>query len=68
MKRLLLLLIIVLFHLGMYAQNDSIYFWKSNTMIHKQSIKTADLDSITFQRTTSPLTAGVSDFSKYVAL
>ena len=27
-----------------------------------------DLDSITFQRTTAPLTAGVSDFSKYVAL
>lgn len=29
---------------------DSIYFWKNGTMIHKQSIKTADLDSITFKR------------------
>ncbi len=32
------------------AQNDSIYFWKQNTLIHKQSIRTADLDSITFVR------------------
>jgi uncharacterized protein (TIGR02145 family) len=50
MKKILLLLIIVLFHSGIYAQNDSIYFWKQNTLIHKQSIKTADLDSITFRR------------------
>lgn len=32
------------------AQNDSIYFWKSGQLIHKRSIKTADLDSITFYR------------------
>ena len=61
-------MIIVLFHSGIYAQNDSIYFWKSNTMIHKQSIKTADLDSITFKRPMEPLTAGTSNFSKYIAL
>ena len=43
-------MIIVVSYSGIYAQNDSIYFWKSNTMIHKQSIKPADLDSITFKR------------------
>lgn len=30
------------------AQNDSIYLWKSGKLISKQSIKPADLDSITF--------------------
>jgi uncharacterized protein (TIGR02145 family) len=38
----------------MQAQNDSIYFWKNNVMIQKQSIKTADLDSITFRRPVNP--------------
>jgi formylglycine-generating enzyme required for sulfatase activity len=32
------------------AQNDSIYFWKSGTLLEKRSIKPADLDSITFKR------------------
>ena len=50
MKKILLLLITILSYSGIYAQNDSIYFWKQNTLIHKQSIKTADLDSITFVR------------------
>jgi uncharacterized protein (TIGR02145 family) len=50
MKKLFLLLIIVVSYSGIYAQNDSIYFWKNNAMINKQSIKTADLDSITFRR------------------
>jgi hypothetical protein len=50
MKKIFLLLIIVISYSGTYAQNDSIYFWKQNTLIHKQSIKTADLDSITFRR------------------
>ena len=68
MKKILLLLITILSYSGIYAQNDSIYFWKSNTMIHKQSIKTADLDSITFKRPMEQLTAGASDFSKYIAL
>jgi hypothetical protein len=65
MKKILLLLIIVLFHSGIYAQNDSIYFWKSNTMIHKQSIKTADLDSITFVR---PNAAGIDIPATMVSL
>jgi lysophospholipase L1-like esterase len=68
MKKILLILITILSYSGIYAQNDSIYFWKLNTMIHKQSIKTADLDSITFKRPMEPLTAGTSDFSKYIAL
>ena len=32
------------------AQNDSIYFWKTGALLEKRSIKTADLDSITFKR------------------
>ena len=32
------------------AQNDSIYFWKGGIKINQLSIKTADLDSITFKR------------------
>lgn len=32
------------------AQNDSIYFWKGGVLDIKKSIKTADLDSITFKR------------------
>ena len=31
-------------------QNDSIYFWKGGVLDLKKSIKTADLDSITFKR------------------
>jgi uncharacterized protein (TIGR02145 family) len=58
MKKTLLLLITILSSSGIYAQNDSIYFWKSNTMIHKQSIKTADMDSITFKRPTAINIAG----------
>jgi uncharacterized protein (TIGR02145 family) len=52
MKKIYYILTIVLFVSTnlMQAQNDSIYFWKNNVMIHKQSIKTVDLDSITFRR------------------
>ena len=32
------------------AQSDTIYFWKTGQLIHKRSIKPADLDSITFRR------------------
>ena len=68
MKKILLLLIIVVSYSGLYAQNDSIYFWKSNVLLEMRSIKPADLDSITFKRPMAPLTAGASDFSKYIAL
>ena len=50
MKKLLLLLIIIISYSGIYAQNDSIYFWKEGQLIAQRSIKTADLDSITFKR------------------
>jgi uncharacterized surface protein with fasciclin (FAS1) repeats len=51
MKKLYFILTIILLAVTntLQAQNDSIYFWKSGTMIHKQSIKTVDLDSITFK-------------------
>ena len=50
MKKLYFILTIILLAVTntLQAQNDSIYFWKSGTMIHRQSIKTVDLDSITF--------------------
>ena len=35
---------------ALQAQNDTIYFWKNGTLKLKESIKTADLDSITFKR------------------
>jgi len=50
MKKILLILIIVLSYSGIYAQNDSIYFWKSGVLLEKRSVKTVDLDSITFKR------------------
>ena len=50
MKKILLLLIIVVSYSGIYAQNDSIYFWKNGQLTAQRSIKTADLDSITFKR------------------
>ena len=50
MKKLYFILTIILLAATniTQAQNDSIYFWKSGAMIHRQSIKTVDLDSITF--------------------
>ncbi len=50
-------MIIVVSCSGIYAQNDSIYFWKEGQLIAQRSIKTADLDSITFQR---PNTSGIN--------
>jgi uncharacterized protein (TIGR02145 family) len=37
------------------AQNDTIYFWKGGVLDLKKSIKTADLDSITFKRPKQPV-------------
>ena len=54
MKKILLLLIIIVTHSGIYAQNDSIYFWKSGVLLEMRSIKPADLDSITFKRPATP--------------
>lgn len=50
-KRYFILIAVLLVAVStMQSQNDSIYFWKSGGMAHKQSIKPADLDSITFKR------------------
>ena len=50
MKKILLLLILIFSYSGIYAQNDSIYFWKSGVLLEMRSIKSVDLDSITFKR------------------
>ena len=42
------------------AQNDSIYFWKGGVLDLKKSIKTADLDSITFKRPVATLPSTVT--------
>ena len=52
MKKFYLFLTIIFYISPGYrvlAQNDSIYLWKSGQLIFRQSIKTADLDSITFK-------------------
>jgi hypothetical protein len=56
MKKLYFILSIILFITTSktQAQNDSIYFWKSGYLIHKESIKPADLDSITFKSLFNP--------------
>ena len=33
---------------------DSLFVWKAGVLVHKQSIKSADMDSITFKRPTPP--------------
>ena len=53
MKQFLaVVLLVLLFAAEAQAQTtqDTIYFWKTGTLLLKQSIKTADLDSITFKR------------------
>jgi uncharacterized protein (TIGR02145 family) len=55
---LLLTLILVFNSQQANAQNDSIYFWKAGIKINQLSIKTADLDSITFKRPIAAVTIG----------
>jgi uncharacterized protein (TIGR02145 family) len=45
-----------------YAQNDTLYVYKTGIVINKQSIKTVDVDSITFYKPTPivPITATVT--------
>jgi len=54
MKKFYIILTLILFVTTskLQAQNDSIFYWKSGVMVHKRSIKSADLDSITFRRPT----------------
>lgn len=48
----LIIVAVLLFSTQTQAQTaqDTMYFWKTGTLILKQSIKAADLDSITFKR------------------
>ena len=55
---LLLTLILVFNSRQATAQNDTIYFWKGGVLDLKKSIKTADLDSITFKRPIATVTIG----------
>lgn len=55
MKKTIILIITILTFSSTQAQNDSIYFWKAGVMIHKQSIKPADLDTISFRRNSTAL-------------
>ena len=54
MKKFYIILTIIFFVSisKLQAQNDTIFYWKSGVMVHKRSIKPADLDSITFRRPT----------------
>ena len=54
MKKFYIILTLILFVTTskLQAQNDTIFYWKSGVMVHKRSIKPADLDSITFRRPT----------------
>ena len=56
MKKIFLLFIGVVISMGFaLAQNDTLYFMKDGSVINKQSIVTADLDSIIF---VNPVKAG----------
>lgn len=48
----------VLFAVSIQAQNDTVYFMKNGIVINKQSIKTADLDSMIFY---NPQPSGIVD-------
>jgi len=60
MKKFYIILTLILFVTTskLQAQNDTIFYWKSGVMVHKRSIKPADLDSITFRRPTVNLPNG----------
>ena len=60
MKKFYIILTLILFVTAskLQAQNDTIFYWKSGVMVHKRSIKSADLDSITFRRPTVNLPNG----------
>ncbi len=62
----MVLLFITTFNLQ--AQNDTIFFWKDGELLLQRSIKTADLDSLTFYRPNIPISTGLCNFSKYISL
>ena len=54
MKKILLLVSLFTVLFASAQPQDSLFVWKAGVMIHKQSIKPADMDSITFKRPTNP--------------
>jgi uncharacterized protein (TIGR02145 family) len=50
MKKILLLVCLFTVLFATAQPQDSLFVWKAGVMIHKQSIKPADMDSITFKR------------------
>ena len=50
MKKILLLVSLFSMLFSTAQTQDSLFVWKAGVMIHKQSIKPADMDSITFKR------------------
>ncbi len=54
MKKTLLLVTLFTVLFATAQPQDSLFVWKSGVLVHKQSIKPADMDSITFKRSTSP--------------
>ncbi len=54
MKKILLLVSLVTVLFATAQPQDSLFVWKSGELVHKQSIKPADMDSITFKRPTNP--------------
>ena len=57
MKHLFLLLSFFAIATTQAQTQDTLFVWKAGVLVHKQSIKPADMDSITFKRpvTTNPL-------------
>ncbi len=53
MKKIIIAIVILVVSVNMlHAQNDTMYVMKSGAIIHQQSIKSADVDSIIFYRPT----------------
>lgn len=60
----LLSLFLLLAASHLYAQNDTLYVYKAGNIINKQSIKTVDVDSITFYKPTLVVTVEQSPVQK----
>lgn len=54
MKKTLLLVSLFTVLFASAQPQDSLFVWKAGVLIHKQSIKPADMDSITFKRPANP--------------
>ena len=57
MKKILLLVSLLTILIATAQPQDSLFVWKSGLLVNKQSIKPADMDSITFKR---PTTIGIN--------